>query len=86
MPNPSLYERIIPSLFREFGEDSQSARTMLDFIVHKICLNIFSWPEETSLAEKSCEVLHSLTKNSQVLDGPRVFDRCSQRCSRSSCQ
>jgi hypothetical protein len=33
---------------------------MLEFVLHKAALNLLKWPAEWKLAEKTCEMLHTL--------------------------
>ncbi len=43
-----------------WGEMTESGMKMLEFVLHKAALNLLKWPTEWKLAEKTCDMLHTL--------------------------
>jgi hypothetical protein len=55
--------QISPALNSAFGQDSDGAKWMVDFLLQKIASNISVWSSETCLMEDTCNLLVTMVNN-----------------------
>ncbi|RNA22307.1 exportin-4, partial [Brachionus plicatilis] len=64
--NESNYSFINPALHHFFGPDTQSASTILKFLIRKILINFYIWSSETTCTVQTAKLLIELSKNRSV--------------------
>jgi hypothetical protein len=65
-PVEALHASISPHIWASFGEDTDGARTHLEFLLRFAGVTLGAWPEEEDVGEAACALLHTLVQSRKI--------------------
>ncbi|CAM1293141.1 XPO4 (predicted) [Pycnogonum litorale] len=78
LPDENCYSEISPTIVAAFGRDSDAGVWTLNFILSKICSNLFVWNSEPFLMDETIACLISLVdspeRSAKVIKNPEIWD------------